>query len=97
MDKQATKKFRVVLTRENNSAVAEILRSKGGIEVVEMPLIKIERNVEDADFADIMEEMGTYDWITFSSANGVRHFCGCLEQGRDFRFLDDFPDFRWRR
>ena len=60
MDKQATKKFRVVLTRENNSAVAEILRSKGGIEVVEMPLIKIERNVEDADFADIMEEMGTY-------------------------------------
>ena len=57
MDKQATKKFRVVLTRENNSAVAEILRSKGGIEVVEMPLIKIERNVEDADFADIMEEM----------------------------------------
>ena len=26
--------------------------------------------------------------------NGVRHFCGCLEQGSDFRFLDDFPDFR---
>ena len=88
MDKQATKKFRVVLTRENNSAVAEILRSKGGIEVVEMPLIKIERNVEDADFADIMEEMGTYDWITFSSANGVRHFFEqFLKSAQDIRAI----------
>ncbi len=88
MARQNSSNFRVVLTRENNSAVAEILRAKGGIEVVEMPLIKVERNVDDADFADIMEEMGTYDWITFSSANGVRHFFEqFLKSAQDIRAI----------
>lgn len=88
MPKQDKKNFRVVLTRENNSAVADILRSKGGIDIIEMPLIKVERNIEDADFADIMEEMGTYDWITFSSANGVRHFFDqFLKSAQDIRAI----------
>lgn len=64
---------RVVLTRENNEMLAGELKSKG-VEVLEIPLIKIEHEAQNQDIVDVMRDMGSYDWITFSSANGVRGF-----------------------
>lgn len=81
----AQKKRRVLLTRENNEALASALSAKG-VEVLEIPLIRTVHEAQDEDVADVMREMGSYDWITFSSANGVRGF---------FReFFKNFDDIR---
>ena len=81
----AQKKPRVLLTRENNDALASVLAEKG-VSVLEIPLIKTVHEAQDEDVADVMREMGSYDWITFSSANGVRGF---------FReFFKNFDDIR---
>lgn len=81
----AQKKRRVLLTRENNDALASALSAKG-VGVLEIPLTRIVHEARDEDVADVMREMGSYDWITFSSANGVRGF---------FReFFKNFDDIR---
>ena len=79
------KQKRVLLTRENNETLAEALRANG-VEVLELPLIKTVHEAQNEDVEDIMREMGSYDWITFSSANGVKGF---------FReFFKNFDDIR---
>ena len=62
------KQKRVLLTRENNETLAEALRANG-VEVLELPLIRTVHEAQNEDVEDIMREMGSYDWITFSSAN----------------------------
>ena len=64
---------RIFLTRSDNSKLAEVLKARGA-EVVEMPLIKVEYRFDADDMADILEEVGHYDWITFSSVHGVKGF-----------------------
>ena len=54
------------------------------------PAVALTQKVFDQVFRYNLTLAAPYVAIT----NGVRHFCGCLEQGSDFRFLDDFPDFR---
>ena len=79
------KQKRVLLTRENNETLAEALRANG-VEVLELPLIRTVHEAQNEDVEDIMREMGSYDWITFSSANGVKGF---------FReFFKNFDDIR---
>ncbi|MBQ6534743.1 MAG: uroporphyrinogen-III synthase [Opitutales bacterium] len=79
------KSKRVLLTRADNSAVSDALASRG-VETVSIPLVKISLGAKSDDASDIFEEMGRYDWITFSSANGVRGFFG--------EFLERFDDIR---
>ncbi len=55
-----------------------------GAELVELPLIKISKEISKDTLADIMTELGSYDWIVFTSANGVRFF---FEEF--FRLFDD--------
>lgn len=66
---------RIVVTRarEQTSELAAKL-SVLGAEVIELPLIRVTKHVEKDTLADIMLELGTYDWIVFTSANGVRFF-----------------------
>lgn len=45
-----------------------------GAEVVELPLIRISKQIEKDPLADVMLELGGYDWVVFTSANGVRFF-----------------------
>lgn len=81
------KKLRVLLTRENNAALAESL-SQGGVDVIEIPLIKTTQCEINEDIDDVMREMGSYDWITFSSVNGVRAFFDIFfKKFDDIRFL----------
>ena len=79
------KSKKVLLTREDNSAVAEILKSKG-VGAIELPLVKINLQAEEDELRDVFAEMGRYDWLTFSSVNGVRGFFG--------EFLKSFDDIR---
>ncbi len=80
-----TSKKRVLLTREDNGAVAKIL-AENGVEILELPLIKVSFQSDFEDIKEIFSEMGRYDWITFSSANGVKGFFK--------NFLEHFDDIR---
>lgn len=55
-----------------------------GAEVIALPLIKISKEISKQDLADVLLELGGYDWIVFTSANGVRYF---FEEF--FRLFDD--------
>ena len=66
---------RVAITRarEQASELAARLQVLGA-EVVELPLIRITKEISKENLADTMLELGSYDWIVFTSANGVRFF-----------------------
>ena len=75
MSKNSLAGRRVMLTRatEQNSELHRRL-SELGAEVLELPLIRVEKSVRKEDLAEIFPEFGSYDWIVFTSANGVRYF-----------------------
>ncbi len=78
---------RVVVTRarEQQSDFAELLEGYGA-EVIECPTIAIlpPENWKAVD--DSLARIGTYQWVVFTSANGVRTFVGRLrERGGDLR------------
>ncbi len=66
---------RIALTRarEQTSELAQKLSALGA-ELIELPLIKISKEIEKQSLADVFTELGSYDWIVFTSANGVRYF-----------------------
>jgi uroporphyrinogen III methyltransferase/synthase len=66
---------RVAITRTRSQASELRIRLESlGAEVIELPLIDIVKDVSNHDLADIFPELGGYDWLVFSSANGVRYF-----------------------
>jgi len=73
----------VTRAREQTPELAVKLTELGA-EVVELPLIKISKEISKHDLADTMLELGSYDWIVFTSANGVRFFFDEF-----FRLFDD--------
>jgi uroporphyrinogen III methyltransferase/synthase len=75
----------ITRTRDQNSELRDKLEVLGA-EVVEIPLITITKDVAKDSLIEILTELGGYDWIVFSSANGVRYF---FEE-----FLKGFPDVR---
>jgi len=66
---------RVAVTRAlaQNSGLREKLE-KLGATVLELPLITIIPDIDKIALVEILAELGTYDWIVFTSANGVRIF-----------------------
>ena len=59
-----------------------------GAEVLELPLVEIKPHVDRETTFDIFAEIGRYDWLVFTSANGVRHFFDpFLKTFRDLRAL----------
>ena len=75
----------VTRTREQASELAEKLRQLGA-EAIELPVLKITKEIVKESLADVMLELGSYDWLVFTSANGVRYF---FEE-----FLRIFDDIR---
>ena len=63
----------VTRTRDQASELAARLASLGA-EVVELPVLRISGEVSKQTLADVMLEFGAYDWLVFTSANGVHHF-----------------------
>ncbi|HEY5079686.1 MAG TPA: uroporphyrinogen-III synthase [Opitutaceae bacterium] len=68
---------RVVVTRTRDQA-SELTATLSalGAEVLEIPVIRISREVSKQTLADVLLELGGYDWLVFTSANGVHHFFG---------------------
>jgi uroporphyrinogen III methyltransferase/synthase len=78
---------RIVITRAREQA-GELRRrlEELGAEVLELPLVEIKPFVDRETTVDVMAEIGRYDWLVFTSANGVRHFFDL--------FFKAFPDIR---
>ncbi|MDR0901351.1 MAG: uroporphyrinogen-III C-methyltransferase [Opitutaceae bacterium] len=66
---------RVVITRtrDQNSELRDRLETLGA-EVVELPLITVTKEVDKHALVEILAELGGYDWIVLTSANGARFF-----------------------
>ncbi|MDO8541627.1 MAG: uroporphyrinogen-III synthase [Opitutaceae bacterium] len=66
---------RIAVTRAREQA-SELATKLGalGAEVVELPLIQVSKHIDQQMLDDVLAELGTYDWIVFTSANGVRYF-----------------------
>ncbi|MFI5357664.1 MAG: uroporphyrinogen-III synthase, partial [Opitutales bacterium] len=71
--KLAGRRIAVTRAREQASNLAAKLSALGA-EVVELPLIQVTPAIDKQDLADVLVELGSYDWIVFTSANGVRFF-----------------------
>lgn len=72
----------VTRAREQASELAAKLSALGA-DVVELPLITIRPEVDKESLVDVFAELGGYDWIVFTSANGVRHFFELFHRGFD--------------
>lgn len=66
---------RIAVTRSRSQAseLAGKLAALGA-EVIELPLLSTSKEVDLHTLADALAELGSYDWIVFTSANGVRYF-----------------------
>ncbi|MDF9832084.1 uroporphyrinogen-III synthase [Ereboglobus sp. PH5-5] len=80
-------KRRIVITRTQaqNAGLREKLESLGA-EVLDIPLITVTPAIDKNALVEIFAELGSYDWIVFTSANGARIF---FEQ-----FFKGFDDIR---
>ena len=66
---------RVVVTRTREQAgelSSELVEA--GAEVIELPTIRIEAPLEREEFSRLVADVHTYDWVVFTSPNGVEHF-----------------------
>src|SRR5712691_7747346 len=67
------KRIVVTRTRKQASALSSKLRALGA-DVLELPTIRIEPPSDLRAFAELVQDAHTYDWIVFTSANGVEAF-----------------------
>lgn len=67
------RRIAVTRAREQSPELSAKLAALGA-QVIELPLIRISKEVDKQTLADVLAELGSYDWIVFTSANGVRFF-----------------------
>jgi uroporphyrinogen-III synthase len=77
------RRIAVTRAREQASELVSKLAALGA-EVIELPLIHVSKEISKHDLADVLLELGGFDWIVFTSVNGVRYF---FEEF--FRLFDD--------
>ena len=66
---------RVVVTRTRSQAGALTEQLRGlGADVIELPTIRIEPPTDLRAFAELVQDAHAYDWIVFTSPNGVNAF-----------------------
>ncbi len=67
------RRIAITRTREQGSELRDKLEVLGA-EVLELPLIKVSKAVDRQILADCFLELGGYDWVVFTSPNGVKYF-----------------------
>lgn len=81
------KKILVTRAREQASELSKLLQEYGAM-VVEFPMIKITPPLNFKELDKSIRQIEIYDWIVFTSPNGVRYFLNRLRQkGKDIREL----------
>lgn len=80
------KKILVTRTRNQAGKLSELLEDLGA-EVIEIPLIRIVPLITE-EVISVLEKIENYDWIVFTSENGVNIFMETLfKLGKDVRVL----------
>ena len=77
------KRIVVTRTRKQASGLSNKLRALGA-HVIELPTIRIEPPGNLREFAELVQDAHVYDWIVFTSANGVEAFFDIF-----FKLYDD--------
>jgi len=77
------KRIVVTRTRKQASVLSSKLRTLGA-HVIELPTIRIEPPSDLREFAELVQDAHIYDWIVFTSANGVEAFFNIF-----FKLYDD--------
>src|SRR4029077_3798655 len=77
------KRIVVTRTRKQASVLSDKLRALGA-HVIELPTIRIEPPTDLREFAELVQDAHVYDWIIFTSANGVDAFFDIF-----FKLYDD--------
>jgi uroporphyrinogen III methyltransferase / synthase len=77
------KRIVVTRTRKQASVLSSKLRALGA-HVIELPTIRIEPPSDLREFAELVQDAHVYDWIVFTSANGVEAFFNIF-----FKLYDD--------
>ncbi len=79
---------RIVVTRSRKQAsvLSNALRNLGA-DVMELPTIRIDPPTDLREFAELVQDSHSYDWIVFTSPNGVTAFFEMF-----FRLYDDARD-----
>jgi uroporphyrinogen-III synthase len=66
---------RIVITRPRGQAADWRARLEAlGANVLEMPLIQVTKDYDKNTLVEVFTELAQYEWIVFTSANGVRFF-----------------------
>ena len=66
---------RIVLTRDPEGAARLAGRLEMlGAEVLKMPLLEVRYDVDGKAAEEILREFASYEWLLFTSRNGVKHF-----------------------
>lgn len=66
---------RIAVTRPSGSASDWRARLEAqGAEVLELPLIQVTKDVNLNTLAEVFQEFGGYEWVIFTSVNGVKYF-----------------------
>jgi len=87
MSKLPLRDRHIVLTRpEGRGADWKDLLMESGASVAELPLIEISFEPDAMILTEVLDGMGEYDWLVFTSPNGVRGFFN--------RFFERFADIR---
>lgn len=77
---------RILVTREHGGGFEGL--EELGAEIIQFPTIEIVPPVNWDELDRAIESIEGYDWLIFTSSNGVRNFFGRLfERGRDIREL----------
>ncbi len=66
---------RIVVTRAREQAgqLTRLLQDNGA-DVIELPFIAVKPDVNEQLVAEVLAGIAVYEWILFTSANGVKHF-----------------------
>ena len=67
------RRIAVTRAREQSPELTAKLNALGA-DVIELPLITVSKEIDKEVLHDVLSELGSYDWIVFTSANGVRFF-----------------------
>ncbi len=87
MSKLPLRDRHIVLTRpEGRGADWKVALTDAGAAVSELPLLEIKFEPDDTVLSEVLDAMGEYDWVVFTSPNGVRGFFD--------RFFERFTDIR---
>jgi uroporphyrinogen III methyltransferase/synthase len=79
----------IVVTRDTdgNAELAQKIVERGGL-AVEFAAITLKRLTETREFQNILKRLGSYNWVVFTSSNGVEVFFEAIDKlGKDARIF----------